>query len=62
MEEKERQELLMVLDMAERALQDTERRIMEYPIEKDDRDFRFLVSKAIMFRDTIQKIKEMHTS
>ena len=53
--------MLMVLDMAEKALQDTERRIVEQPIEKDNQDFRFL-GKAIMFRDTIQKIKEMLTT
>lgn|GEM_PF-2959985 len=59
MDEKEREEYIQLQSVVRKALADTENRILRYPTNASDRDFRFLISKAVSYREVLAKIARL---
>jgi len=58
-DEKEREEYIQLQSVVRKALADTENRILRYPTNASDRDFRFLISKAVSYREVLAKIARL---
>ena len=59
MDEKEREDYRQLRAVVRKALADTEMRIMRYPANAPDRDFKFLINKAISYREVLAKLAQL---
>jgi len=59
MTEKDRRDWLATRDKLKQVLRDTDQTLVDYPLEGDDDDYKFLTRKAASLRDWIAEIERI---